>query len=193
MPVKDLESRINSRCNALVKIIKAIQPIYFKSSPYDQSLMETMVGAAIWYIPKTIDAWTGKISLEAIKSFHPTSMPIPKLSEEHIFPRKLAGRELLKDKKLTQAGFQKLFRNVYGKLHYVTPLENKRLVAFQKGDIFFDTKNIYRTAKITLIKISKTELIAIKKRDQKVIDTILKRANLRSKRNVLKAKTGPRS
>lgn len=178
---KRREKIVNERCDVLVKVIKAIQPIYFKSKVTEQSLIETMVGAAIWYVPRSYDAWTGKISFRAIKSFHPRYSAKPKLSEEHIFPRKLAARQSLRDTKLTETKFRKLFRSLYGKLHYVTPVENKRLVAFQKGETFFDIKNIYRSADVELIKISKNKLINIKKRNKMVIENLLEKGDFRPK------------
>lgn len=174
---KDIrESNIDARCDVLVKIIKAIRPIYFEVSIYQRDLIETTIGAAIWYIPKPYSAWTGKISLAAIESFRPSPKSEPKLSEEHVFPRKAAARELLTST-LNFSIFRKLYREQYGKLHYVTPLENKILARFQNVNILKKQKDVYKAAGIKLINISTEELRQIKKRNKSVINYLCKRDN----------------
>ena len=55
-----------------------------------------MIGAAIWYLPQGDGLWTGKISLEAIRVFHPDLGVVkPKLTANHNFPRKVAAKERL--------------------------------------------------------------------------------------------------
>lgn len=172
------ESNIDARCDALVEILRAVRPVYLRSSPYQRDLIETMIGAAIWYIPKPRAAWTGKISLEAIKSFGPAATTKPRLSEEHVFPRKAAARKLL-TKPPSFSTFRRLYREQYGKLHYITSLENRLLIQFQKANIFKEEKDIYKNAGIKLITISAEELAAIKKRNKSMIDSLCKRYSSR--------------
>lgn len=167
------EKNINARCDVLIKVIRSIRPTYLKASMYQRGLIETMIGAAIWYIPKPYSAWTGKISLAAVESFYPSPKNKPRLSEEHIFPRKAAARKLL-TRTPNPSLFRKLYREQYGKLHYVTPSENKILVRFQKADIFKSGKDTYKIAGIKLIKISAEELGQIKKRNKAIIDRFCK-------------------
>lgn len=169
---EDREKRIDARCDALVRVLKAIRPIYLKFSKYEQGLIETMTGAAIWYIPKPLDAWTGMISFEALRSFHPDNPNSPKLSEEHVFPRKMAGKKLLNDKSLTFKKLRKLFREKYGKLHYITPIENKMLVRFQKT--YASSNSAYEKTGIRLIKISRLQLEQIRRRNKKMITGLCK-------------------
>ena len=49
-------ARIRSRCRVLAKTILSIQDVYFKADIDQKAFIETMIGAAIWYIPKPIDA-----------------------------------------------------------------------------------------------------------------------------------------
>ena len=171
---KTREEKIDSRCDTLVKILQAVRPIYLTSSPYDQGLIETMIGATIWYIPKPANFWSGKISLAAIKSLYPDPNKNSKLSEEHIFPRKAAARKLLQDIHLDFPIFRSLYREQYGKIHYVTPSENKMLVRFQKADNFDVKKDVYEQAGIQLISISSEQLTLIKKGNKIEIEKILK-------------------
>jgi hypothetical protein len=98
MSPKDLarEEKISSHCDVLAESIASIRHVYERAEKQQKAFIETMVGAAIWYIPKPRNAWTGFVSIEAIKSFHPSSnIAEPKFSEEHVYPRKVAARLLL--------------------------------------------------------------------------------------------------
>lgn len=167
------EKRIDGRCDSLVELLRVIKPIYFRSTRYQKAFIETLIGAALWYIPKPQNAWTGKMSLAAIRDFDPTKKTKPKVSEEHVFPRKIAAKKLLLMKNLTKPKFRKLYRGKLGKIHYITPSENRYLIPFQKSGVFDETKNIYRTVGIKLITISVQELQKIKKRDRSTIEGIV--------------------
>ena len=52
------------------------QQSFYKSIDCNENhrqLLETMVGAAIWYLPQGKELWTGDISVEAIKKLSETN------------------------------------------------------------------------------------------------------------------------
>ncbi len=87
--------------------------------------------------------------------------------------RKVAARLLLENLKLDGDTLFDLFTNKYGRLHYITPDENKAVIRFQKDSVFTEPENAYRSAGIQLINVVAADLKAIKKRDAKTIDAYL--------------------
>jgi len=168
----DREQNIDDRCDVLVEAVNALRPIYIKSTVYQKDFIETVVGAAIWYLPKSSAAWTGKISSAALNSFHPESQTKPKLSEDHVFPRKAAARQILLSEDMTSTNFRKLYRDKYSKLHYITPSENKVLVKFQKADSFREGDDAYSRAGVMLVDATAHELKLIKKGDIGTIERL---------------------
>ena len=167
-------ARIRSRCGVLAKTIFSIQEIYLKADTDQKAFIETMIGAAIWYIPKPINAWTGFMSIELLKSFLPDSGDAnPKISEEHVYPRKVAARELLINTSLNEELVHELFNEKYGRLHYITPSENKLATRHQRNDTFTTPEEVYEKAGIRLIKVDRNDLPRIKKRDRHVIEKYL--------------------
>ena len=63
---------IKSRSNVLTRIINNIKEIYYGSDENQKAFIQTIIGAAIWYIPKPKNCWTGMISTELIKNFFST-------------------------------------------------------------------------------------------------------------------------
>ena len=168
------EEKISHHCNVLAEIIVAMRDVYNNSALQQKAFIETMIGAAIWYIPKPINAWTGYASLGLLKSFHPqTGVVNPKISEEHVYPRKVAARLLIENLNLNGEELLSLFKNEYGRLHYITPDENKSVIQFQKDSVFKRPEEAYKLAKIELILIKPHHLKLIKKRDINVISTYL--------------------
>jgi hypothetical protein len=130
-----------------------------------------MIGAAIWYIPKPVNAWTGFISLGALQAFHPDSgIEKPKLSEEHVYPRKVAARILLADESLNHSEMNTTFNEKYGRYHYLTSAENKAVQPFQRVDVFSTPDIAYSSAGVKLIKTNREDLRNIRKRDQNKIE-----------------------
>jgi hypothetical protein len=168
---KDREEKIRLHCSVLAEVILAIRPVYLRAAKPQQALLETMIGAAIWYIPKPVDAWTGKISKKALAQLHPDSgTKKVRLSEEHVYPRKIAAKRLIQNKDLTAKGMESIFREEYGRLHYITPEENKAAIRFQKSDVFTTPEDVYLQADIELLPIERADLRAIKKRDRGTIE-----------------------
>ena len=167
--------KIEKQCAVLAEVVVAIRPVYMAASPEQKALIETMIGAAIWYISKPPDAWTGYVSLEALKAFHPDSGDEnPKFSEEHVYPRKVAARMLLEDDALNGETMTSVFRGKYGRVHYITSDENKAVQPHQRADVFLTPENAYTRAGIQLIKIAPEDLRHIKRRDRSTIDRIIK-------------------
>ena len=90
---------LNSKCAVLEKIIISIADIYNhpETTSEQKALMETIIGAAIWYLPNDESLFAGGISMEALQRVT-SGTPISKLTKEHRFPRKQAGRILLSEK-----------------------------------------------------------------------------------------------
>ena len=168
---------LKGRCSVLIDMVRNLKKTYIEADQNQQAFIETIIGAALFYIPHPKDCWTGKISLAAIKDFHPSSTEIYKLSPEHEVPRKIAARELLNNTP-DKNTFEKLYIEKYSKIHYLTPTENKLAIKFQKENVYNnDPDEVYRKANIHLIMIDKEILKRIKQRDAGLIDSILKQYN----------------
>jgi len=166
--------RIVEQCEIVAALIAAMRPIYAAANERQRSLLETIIGAGIWYIPKPTDAWTGNISLNALRSFHPDSGVVrPKLSEEHVYPRKVTAKKLLQTSSLSGAELADLFRAKYGRVHLITAEENKAVQPFQRVGVFVEPEAAYAAAGVRLIELSETALRQVKKRDRAVIDELL--------------------
>jgi hypothetical protein len=163
--------KVDQQCAVLADVIISIREVYRSADTAQRALIETMIGAAIWYVPKPFDAWTGFISLDALRAFHPNSgVEKPKFSEEHVYPRKVAARLLLNDNVLDRAGMTKVFCEKYGRLHYITSEENKSVQPFQRVDVFTTPEEAYTKAGIVLINIQMSDLNFIRKRNRDVIE-----------------------
>jgi len=166
--------KLERHCAALAEVVIAVRPAYAKLETEQRALIETMIGAAIWYVPKPSDAWTGCMSVSALKLFHPDSgIEKPKFSEEHVYPRKVAAQLLLEDEKLTGERMAQLFREKYGKLHYTTSDENKLVKPFQRAGVFTSPEEAYSKAGIKFVQVSKDDLRSIKQRKREVIEKYL--------------------
>ena len=168
------ERKLEAHCAALADVVVAIRPVWSKAGPEQQALIETMIGAAIWYVPKPIEAWTGCISIGALEHFHPDSgVDGPRFSEEHVYPRKVAAKMLLADMKLDGARMVALFREKYGRLHYITPDENKSVQPYQRASVFSTPDEAYVKAGVKLVAIAPEHLRPIKQRDRGTIEKYL--------------------
>src|SRR5688572_17164277 len=89
------ETRLKERCEILEKIIDSISNTYKDKNitPDQKTFIETIIGAALWYLPHTHKYWTGRISKDAKEAL--TLNRKSNLTKEHQYPRKLAAKELL--------------------------------------------------------------------------------------------------
>lgn len=138
-----------SKFLGLATLIKSVYKEYHTITDLKaKSIIETTVGAGIFYLPKSKDLlWSGLISIDAIKN--------NERCEDHMYPRKVSAVELLSvnwdgindpEEYLKQLYFQK-----YGKYNYVTKSENRRLVEFQKKGVFTTPEEAYKQCGIKLI------------------------------------------
>ena len=102
----------------------------------------------------------------------------PKLSEEHVYPRKVAARLLIENPALDGATLAKLFSEQFGRVHLITPEENKAVQQFQRANVFTSPDNAYAKAGITFIKLSDEELRSVKRRSLEMINAILARSGM---------------
>ncbi|TRZ94664.1 hypothetical protein D4R78_06110 [bacterium] len=157
------ENKLKDRCCVLRKCIISLSDIYHDTNTNEDQkrLIETMIGAAIWYLPNDLGLWTGKVSEEALKLIN-QGTPISKLTKEHEFPRKLAAKEVLTSElnnlNKSEPRLFELYTTKYGKWNLVTPKENKILGQFQKDTIFVSSHDSYSKAGIKLIEVDKSVL-----------------------------------
>lgn len=158
------DGNIKEKCEILEKVIIATADAYSQKgvTPNQKALLETMIGAAIFYISNSESLYTGFTSEKAIEAVR-NGFPVGQLTKEHAYPRKIAGKFLLTTgyKNFFDGnnnGLYDLFMNELGRYNCVTKKENEALKPFQKDDTFTDIETSYRKAGITLKKISKEEL-----------------------------------
>lgn len=157
------KNKLKDRCNVLRRIVISLSKIYYdtKTNEDQKRLIETVLGAAIWYLPNDLDLWTGKISEEALKLIN-QGTNINKLTKEHEFPRKLAAKEVLNSElpniKKSDSRLYELYTKKYGRWNLVTPKENKILGKFQKDTSFVSSDDSYSKAGIKLIEVKRSLL-----------------------------------
>ena len=178
---------LNEGCSILANMVRQLRPLYLQETTTlgQRAFMETVVGAAIFYLPKVPGLWTGHISVEAVKLHHPESGTVkPRLTADHEYPRKVAGADLLTmdwDSLPDPVGaLESLYRNRYGRFTYISPQENRRLVKFQRADAFANAHDAYLQAGIILKRISKANLKRVKARDPRTIDEVIRRTDHQS-------------
>jgi len=165
---------IYGRCKVLAEIVNNLKVLYRNEDENQKAFIETIIGAAIWYIPKPDNCWTGNISIETIKRFLNNKDGKIKISEEHNIPRKFAAKELLEtDHLLTAEYVEKEYLGKYSKLHYITPEENRRAIKFQKTNVYKNSKEVYKKANIELVKITNEQLKQIKQGNEEIIKRII--------------------
>lgn len=143
------DNKLRERCAVLVEVIRAIRPIYGRGTSNQKQLLETMIGAALWYFPCPRNLWTGKISIDAAKGINAGIPP----TQDHHYPRKIAARELLvlDDSSLTSNGLYDIYVAKYGRFNFVTSAENRKLMRLQRADVFESPEHSYLTAGIELV------------------------------------------
>lgn len=172
------EAKIIERCEGLFNVVQSIRPLYDNANAGQRAFLETMIGAALWYISKPTNAWTGYISENAIRSYHPKTKGSPKLSEEHVHPRKQAAIKLLHHDALNGTILAELFNSKFGRVHYLTPAENKAVARYQRSGVFVSSEETYRVTNIRLIQVSHDNLRQIKARNAQAIETVLESAQV---------------
>lgn len=139
------EKQRAEKFEVLTEIVNALQPAYVYASQSKKALMETIIGAAIFYMPALKNkCYTGFVS-EAVKAGSGRKV------KEHLYPRKVSGRELLSAAPVTVDKLMNLYFTKYGRYNYVTRKENSRLRPYQKAEVFVSPEDSYRKANIRLV------------------------------------------
>lgn len=163
---------LKEKAQVMSEIILATVKIYNSGnlSESQKGLMETLLGAGIWYLPNSKNLYSGKISKKAYESL--IKDPInTKLVEEHAYPRKIAGQKLYTEfiSQVTSdgEGLIKLYSEKFGRYNLVLKDENNSLKKFQKKGVFLDEETAYSQAGIELIPFPMEELMKYKNRSNK--------------------------
>ena len=130
---------------ALHQLLVSMSEHYLQATPDEQAFLETTVGAAVFYLPRSKPRhYSGFISPEALESGNEC--------REHMFPRKIAGAALLSNPPETADELAEKCNSVYLRFNIVTSVQNKQLAPHQKKGVFKEPFDAYEKAGITLIK-----------------------------------------
>ena len=155
---------LKSKTKVLSEVLMATKSIYDDANKEQKALLETLIGAAIWYLPSSAELYSGKISKAAYDLIKQGDYP--KLVEEHSYPRKIAGRFLYENagKLIDNPDFlADKYKELFGRFNLVLKNENDRLKPFQKVDSFIDEKDAYERAGLQLEDFSKESYKEYKK------------------------------
>jgi len=175
------DRRLFERSEVVARTVMSQQDFYqsHECTSNQRQLLETMVGAAIWYFPQAVDdLWTGSISRGALTAYAESAQPqTVKLTKDHHYPRKVAASELFAlDWSLIVNPAAEVLRRYltsYGQFNYVLPEENKRLVKYQKTYSFVSPEHSYASAGIELIQLSLPLLKEIQSGDAQLACLVL--------------------
>ncbi len=148
---------LEKRAEVLAKVVACIADLYHDGNLDEgqKGLLETLLGAGIWYLPSGKELFSGKISKAALEQIATNSNI--KLVEEHGFPRKVAGKSLfyehLEDLKSDHTKLYNLYLDKMGRYNLVLKEENNKLKKFQKTHMFISEEEAYLSAGIELISI----------------------------------------
>ena len=147
--------KLDQRCDVLAEIVLPLRALYQKptTTPTQKALLETVIGAAIWYLPGCEGLFTGKISVRAVEACRKDKKQWAKLTREHCYPRKRAGADLLKGETAGLTGKEILvgYQTNWGRYNLVTKEENRALIPHQKNEMC--AEDCYTTAGISLIDV----------------------------------------
>jgi len=180
IPTNSLKNKILDKAYVIARTVMSQRDFYLSENcnANHEQLLETMIGAAIWYLPQGKELWTGDISLGSLKKLIESHNPQKlKLTKDHHYPRKVAAAELLKLEwsifLCSAVEVLKRYKNIYGRYNLVLPEENKRLVKYQKEINFISPKDLYLKAGINLRNISEEQLTQIKKGDRNLSSLLI--------------------
>jgi len=126
-PPKALEEHIrNMKFTALHHLLENMRvPYEGTTDPYQRSFIEVVFGAAIFYLPSLHVHFNGYISINALKGFLKKERKV----KDHIYPRKLAARELLSNP-MTLEELKNRYHDHLATYMYITSEENGLLVNY---------------------------------------------------------------
>jgi hypothetical protein len=143
------DEKIRERSEALIALVQGVRPFYQQATESQKRLIETTIGAALFYFPQSKSVlWTGKISREAKDT--------GERSPDHPFPRKIAATEILsidwKNHPDPVNSLSRLYKEKYGIYHWVSKRENKALQQVTKKGGFTTPEEAYEQVGIELIE-----------------------------------------
>jgi len=154
---------LEKRAEVLAKAVACIADLYHDGNLDEgqKGLLETLLGAGIWYLPSGKELFSGKISKAALEQI--ATNPNIKLVEEHGFPRKVAGKSLfyehLEDLKMDHTKLYDLYLEKMGRYNLVLKEENNKLKKFQKTHMFISEEEAYQSANIELVSITESHYV----------------------------------
>lgn len=150
---------LKEKAEILSRMIISTKEDYFGEGVTEKQkgLLETLVGAGIWYLPSSVELYSGMISEAAYQAIQDDPYGT-KLVEEHGYPRKVAGNRVYNEyfDQITRdgRGLMNLYINSFGRFNLVLKEENGRLKPFQKVNTFISEEIAYQQAGITLVPFS---------------------------------------
>jgi uncharacterized protein YegP (UPF0339 family) len=178
------------RVSVLHNILSTTVEHYFSPDINEgqRGLYETILGAAIWYLPSGDELFSGKISSLAIESLR-NNPATTKLVEEHSFPRKVGGKYLYElyrhhQGTFTETDLIEIYKKTLGKFNLVLKSENDKLKKWQKfknsgltDDNFLETASKIEDFAYGKAEISLTEFSPAKYKEFKQYKAKLGRKN----------------
>ena len=161
----DSNLRLKERADVVARTVLSQQSFYQSDqcTQNQKQLLETMVGAAIWYFPQSDELWTGEISVEALKALAESSQP----KKVKLFLLNWSVIEDPAEEVLNR------YLSCYGQYNFVLPEENKRLVKYQKTKSFISPEQAYEQADIQLKQLSRPLLRAIQSGETELAALVL--------------------
>lgn len=150
---------LKEKAEILSRMIISTREDYFGNhvTEKQKGLLETLVGAGIWYLPSSVELYSGFISERAYYAIQDDPYGT-KLVEEHGYPRKVAGNRLYNEffDLITPdgQGLMELYIKTFGRFNLVLKEENGRLQQFQKVANFVNEEVAYQNAGINLLPFS---------------------------------------
>lgn len=124
-PLRDNYIR-DMKFTALHNLLESMRGTYNEMiSPDQRSFIEVVFGAAIFYLPSLHAHFNGYISIKALKGFLKKERKV----KDHIYPRKLAARELLANP-MTLEELKNRYHDHLATYMYITSEENGLLVNY---------------------------------------------------------------
>ena len=133
---------------AFFDMVNNLQVVYMTGTDAQKQLIETTIGAAIFYLPASKRVhFTGMISEGAVAA-------LPKApTKEHLYPRRVSARNLLSNPPATLEAMIEELNTKYMCYNLTTKEENKRLIPYQKVDTSVSPEDSYEKAGIVLKRV----------------------------------------
>jgi hypothetical protein len=164
---------LTEKCELLSDMIKATTELYHATTTNDEQrgLLETIIGAGIWYLPShKNELYSGYASVALLEDICNKDLNEIKWTEEHSFPRKVAGNRLysqyINEVNSNSQFLKELYLSTLGCFNIVTTNENNKLKKFATVDNFINDNLSYEAAEIHLVNFPLelfSKLVSIKK------------------------------